>query len=194
MAYDKAQAVAGLQRWGQYAEGYSLPAWEQIPDFGLYMDQVTLVLQQYLDFMAATEEGKDGLVTASAINNYVRLKIMPPPVKKKYGRVHIAYLLMILTLKPALSISQIGALLPRELTEEQVRDLYGDYCARFARTQQRFARTLQQAARELAEAADAQAAAGSMVMEHALSGAFHTLLAGRLLASGDAEGSVPTED
>lgn len=182
MAYDKALAAAALQRWGRYAEGYSLPAWEQIPDFGLYMDQVTLVLQQYLDFMPPPAEGKDSFVTASAINNYVRLKLMPPPVKKKYGRVHVAYLIMILTLKLTLSIAQIGALLPGELTEEQVRELYGDFCARFARTRQHDAERLQQAARELEAAADADGAVGSMVMEHALNGAFHTLLAGRLLA------------
>lgn len=187
MAYGKDLAADGLQRWGRYAEGYSLPAWESIPDFGLYMDQVVVILQQYLDFIPAPAEGKDSFVTASTINNYVRLKLMPPPVKKKYGRVHIAYLLIILTLKLSLSISQIGALLPRELTEAQVRALYADFCTRFARTQQHFVQKLQQTARELACAGDTEAAVGSMVMEHALSGAFHTLLALKLLALDGAE-------
>lgn len=182
MAYDKVLTAASLQRWSRYAEGRALPAWEQIPDFGLYMDQVTLVLQQYLDFMPPPAEGKDSFVTASAINNYVRLKIMPPPVKKKYGRVHIAYLMMILTLKLTLSIAQIGALLPGELTQEQVHALYDDFCARFERTRQHDADRLQQAAQELDTAADTDSAVSCMVMEHALAGAFHTLLAGRLLA------------
>ena len=39
-----------------------------------------------------------------------------------------------------------------------------------------------QAARELADADSADAAAGGMVMEHALSGAFHSLLATKLMA------------
>ena len=188
MAYDKAWVAAKLQRWETYVDGYALPAWESIPDFGLYMDQVIVILQQYLYFIPAPSEGKDSFVTASTINNYVRLKLMPPPVKKKYGRVHIAYLLIILTLKLSLSISQIAQLLPMGLAEPQVRALYADYCQKFRRTQQHFTQTLQQAARELDAAPQADAAAGNMVMEHALSGAFHTLLALKLLALDGAEG------
>lgn len=182
MAYDKTLVAAKLQRWENYVAGYSLPAWESIPDFGLYMDQVIVILQQYLDFIPAPAEGKDSFVTASTINNYVRLKIMPAPVKKKYGRKHIAYLIMILTLKLSLSISQIGQLLPAAPEEEQVRMLYTYYQEKFSRTRQHFAHTLQQAAQELARSDDADAVAGGMTMEHALSGAFHTLLAGKLMA------------
>ena len=182
MAYDKALVAAKLQRWEDYVAGYSLPAWESIPDFGLYMDQVIVLLQQYLDFIPAPAEGKDSFVTASTINNYVRLKIMPPPVKKKYGRLHVAWLIMILTLKLSLSISEIGQLLPSGLEEAQVRALYADYREKFGRTQQHFAGKLQQAARELADADSADAAASRMVMEHALSGAFHSLLATKLMA------------
>ena len=188
MAYEKELLAQKLMRWEGFVAGYALPTWESIPDFGLYMDQVVVLLGQYLDFIPAPADGKDSFVTASTINNYVRLKIMPPPVKKKYGRIHIACLIMILTLKPALSISQIGALLPREAEEEQMRLLYGDYRARFCRTQQHFTQKLQQAAQELDTAPQADAAAGSMVMEHALSGAFHSLLAAKLLALDGAEG------
>ena len=53
-------------------------------------------------------------ITASIVNNYVRMKIMPPPVKKKYGRVHLAYLLMICTLKRSLPIAAIQRLIPEE--------------------------------------------------------------------------------
>ena len=182
MAYDKALVAAKLQRWEDYVAGYSLPAWESIPDFGLYMDQVIVLLQQYLDFIPAPAEGKDSFVTAATINNYVRLKLMPPPVKKKYGRVHLGYLVLILTLKLSLSISEIGRLLPTEADETQVQALYAGFCEKFSRSQQGFVHKLQQAGRELAEADDAAAAAGRMGMEHALNGAFHSLLATKLMA------------
>lgn len=174
MAHEQLQAK--LQRWGAFAARYALPAWESIPDFGLYMDQVTVVLQQYLEFIPAPAEGKDSFVTASTINNYVRLKIMPAPVKKKYRRVHIAYLLMILTLKLSLSMADIARLLPADLSEEQVQALYASFCTRFGRAQQNFALKLQRWGEEADDAA-------GLLMDCALSAAFHSLLAGKLIAA-----------
>ena len=86
---------------------HHLPEWDAIPDLGLYMDQVVVLLAQYLNFIPAMPGGKESFVTSSTINNYVRLKIMPAPVKRKYFRVHIAYLIMILTMKQSISISDV---------------------------------------------------------------------------------------
>ena len=63
-------------------------------------------------------------ITASIINNYVRMKVMPPPVKKRYSRVHLAYLIIICTLKQSLSISCIQRMLPEDHGEEAARALY----------------------------------------------------------------------
>ena len=86
-----------LQRWNNYITNYHLPEWDAIPDFGLYMDQVIVLLEGYLSFIPTGSAGKDSkdqqIVTSSTINNYVRLRIMPAPVKRKYFRVHIAYAL-----------------------------------------------------------------------------------------------------
>ena len=49
------------------------------------------------------------------------MKVMPPPVKKRYSRVHLAYLVMICTLKQSLSISCIQRMLPEEHGEEAAR-------------------------------------------------------------------------
>ena len=179
MAYDRQLVVEKLRRWEDYTSRYQLPTWESLPNFGLYMDQVVVLLQQYLDFIPTPTEGKDSFVTAAAINNYVRLKLMPPPVKKKYGRIHVAYLIMILTLKLSLSISEIRQLLPAGLAEEEARALYGDFCARFDRTRRHFGEKLRDAAQELEDGADADA--GQLVMEYSLSAACCALLAGKLI-------------
>ena len=42
------------------------------------LDQVLALLPQYLSFLPR-EEKAGTIVSASAINNYVRLKVMPPP-------------------------------------------------------------------------------------------------------------------
>ena len=79
MEYDKELIAHKLQRWDKFITDYHLPDWETIPDFGLYMDQVIVLLEQYLSFIPAPVGGKERFVTSSTINNYVRLKIMPAP-------------------------------------------------------------------------------------------------------------------
>ena len=61
------------------------------------------------------------VITATAINNYIRLKLLPPPVKKRYYRVHIAYLIIICTLKQNLSLSMLPKIIPTGISEEEVR-------------------------------------------------------------------------
>ena len=103
---------------------FSLPAWEALPELELYMDQVILLLSRYLSFPLSGESGEDKVITASIVNNYVRMKVMPPPVKKKYGRVHLAYLLVFCTLKQSLSIASIQRLLPMGIDEGEVERIY----------------------------------------------------------------------
>ena len=86
MQYDKELIAHKLDRWDRFITDYHLPEWDSIPDLGLYMDQVVVLLAQYLNFIPAMPGGKESFVTSSTINNYVRLKIMPAPVKRKYFR------------------------------------------------------------------------------------------------------------
>lgn len=81
MAYDNKYTAQKLRRWENYLRNFQLPEWKDIPDFGLYMEQVTALLQQFLDYFPP-ELKEEQFITASTINNYVRMKIMPGPVKK----------------------------------------------------------------------------------------------------------------
>lgn len=127
MSYDKKLIIHKLERWDRFITNYHLPDWDSIPDLGLYMDQVVVLLVQYLGFIPSIPGGKESFVTSSAINNYVRLKIMPAPVKRKYYRVHIAYLIMILTMKQSISISDVQKILPADSSEDCVRSVYEAY-------------------------------------------------------------------
>ena len=53
MPYDKELITHKLIRWEEYLNHYKLPAWKELPDIGLYMDQVIALLAQYLDFIRA---------------------------------------------------------------------------------------------------------------------------------------------
>lgn len=125
MSYDNEIIAERLQEWLSGMERFDLPQWDQLPQLELYMDQVIILLKQYLSPLHHGDEDK--AITASIINNYVRMKVMPPPVKKKYSRVHIACLIIICTLKQSLSISCIQRILPAEQTEENLRPLYDDF-------------------------------------------------------------------
>ena len=127
--FDNGLIAAKLRRWETYLENYRLPAWEEIPDIGLYMEQVVLVLRQYLDYLPP-ELKEEQCITAASINNYVRTKVMPMPVKKRYYRTHLAYLIMICSLKQGMSIPLISRLIPADLPEEELRAVYTSYTAR----------------------------------------------------------------
>ena len=129
MAYDNALVAGKLRRWEHYLNSFRLPAWDEIPDFGLYMEQVITLLRDYLDYLPP-ELKDEQFITASTINNYVRLHVMPEPVKKRYYRRHIAYLIVILTLKQSLNIALIQKIIPMGLEESEVAKIYSVYAHR----------------------------------------------------------------
>lgn len=88
---------------------HKLPYWDELPEIDLYMDQVIALMEKYLSFHKTDENSS--IITHSMINNYVKLGIMPAPIKKKYSREHIAYLIIICSLKQALPISDIKDLI-----------------------------------------------------------------------------------
>ena len=129
MTYNKELIAGKLRRWEKYLEDYRLPAWEEIPDIGLYMDQVVTLVKGYLDYMPP-ELKEEQIITPAAINNYVRKKIMPEPVKKKYYRSHIAYLIMVCSLKQSLSIPMLKTMIPIGLDGEELKKVYSAYVVR----------------------------------------------------------------
>ena len=137
MAYDEALVSAKLRRWEKYLNNYRLPQWNDIPNMGLYMEQVLTLLKEYLDYLPP-ELKEEQFITAATINNYVHKKFMPEPVKKRYYRVHIAYMIMICTLKHSLSISTVQNLIPVGLSEDEVREVYTAYALRHKQTAEYF--------------------------------------------------------
>ena len=129
MLYNTEGTGRRLEDWREGLARFDLPDWEALPQLDLYMDQVLLLLGRYLGPVNA--ERDERFITASIINNYVRMKIMPPPVKKKYSRVHIAYLVIICSLKQSLSISSIQRLLPEDWSEETAREAYAQFVGRY---------------------------------------------------------------
>ena len=126
MYYQKNQISEKLDRWDAYLQAFHFPTWEELPDLELYMDQVVALISRYLDLLPHGE-AVEPVITPSTVNNYVRMRIMPPPCKKRYTRLHLAYLIVICTLKQSLNIAYVSKILPMGIPEEEVRRIYGEF-------------------------------------------------------------------
>lgn len=108
----------------QVQEKKVLPLWNELPDIDLYMDQVTSLVNRYLE-----NETKERMLTPSMVNNYVKMKLMPAPVKKKYGREHLMYLIVICVLKQVMPLSSVEKILQDGLTGTEPGVFYENFRA-----------------------------------------------------------------
>ena len=160
--------------------------WRDLPDIGLYMEQVVTLLRGYLDYLPP-ELKEEEAVTAAAINNYVRTRAMPGPVRKRYYRIHLAYLIMICTLKQGLSISLVQRLIPSELSEEELCAVYTEYIVRHSLAARYFTQEVRAACATILKHEDEEPSmldtdrAEDIIATAAVIGGFSRLLAEKLL-------------
>lgn len=129
--YNHEQLLKCFEEWDRHLNEQKIPDWDALPEIDLYMDQVLILINKYAHIF--TISGDSNIVTPPMINNYVKHKTIPAPVKKKYSKKHIAYLIMVCTLKQALNISTIEKMIPNGLEEDAVKTIYND----FVRNQQK---------------------------------------------------------
>ncbi|WP_206856911.1 DUF1836 domain-containing protein [Candidatus Enterococcus mangumiae] len=115
-----------LVDWGENLESFRLPHWEELPDLELYMDQVKTLVDRYLSPVIQGE--KHPLLTSSMVNNYVKLGMIPAPVKKKYSKQHVAFLIAITTLKQILTIPEIKEGILFQGKTIGIREAYNLFC------------------------------------------------------------------
>ena len=198
MQYDNAFIEKKLRRWEKYLNEYRLPAWEDIPDLGLYMEQVLALLTDYLDYLPP-ELKDEQFITAATINNYVRNRYMPKPHKKKYYRVHIAYLVMICTLKQSLTIATLTQMIPNDIPEERVREIYTAYRTRHRTAAEYFVQQVRVIAspmlhhEELATPASVSETS-DLISTYAILSGFSALLAEKLLLLDGRSGNPESEE
>ncbi|MBQ2895207.1 MAG: DUF1836 domain-containing protein [Oscillospiraceae bacterium] len=184
MPYEGTLIKEKLYRWENYLQRFALPDWAELPDTGLRMVEVVALLRGWLDYLPNDLRGERH-ITAAAINNYVRLRAMPRPRARRYYRIHLAYLLMICTLKQTLSLSMIARLLPSDLTEPELQARYEAYAQRHYRLTADFARTGLEASLPVLEERSGEEAARALVESAAIVSGFSRLMAEKLLLLGE---------
>lgn len=101
---------------------FRLPRAKELPNMGLYLEQVTKYINQCLEPLGCIE------VTGSMIRNYVKMGLVQNPVKKQYYATHIQHLIPIIILKSVLSMEDIGKMFARQITVYSDEVAYDYFC------------------------------------------------------------------
>lgn len=120
-----------IQTYQQKINTSTIVEIHDIPNIDLYIDQVTTFIDDVLQPYKRCDDSK--ILTKTMVNNYTKAKVFPPPIKKKYGKMHIMLLIMLFHLKSVLSIKDIATLFEpifttaaksQSETEKQIEQLY----------------------------------------------------------------------
>ncbi len=115
-------------RLKQKMQDFHLPAYQEIPDVGLYLEQVVKYINTFFtDF-------EEMQITSSMVSNYVKKKIISNPYKKTYNRDQIASLFFITTCKTVLSMDYLKIALSNLDRFESPQKAYEAFCTQLDQT------------------------------------------------------------
>ena len=103
-------------------EHFHLPAYEAIPDVGLYLEQTVRYVAEYLEPLPGVT------ITGSMVSNYVKKGLIASPVKKLYQREQIAYLFFIAVAKSVLSLEDVQLLMSLQQRSYSTEVAYEYFC------------------------------------------------------------------
>lgn len=104
---------------------FRLPRYDEIPNVGLYLEQTTKYISEFLDPL------QEGALTASMISNYVKKHLIESPVKKQYSRDQIAYLIFIALAKNVLSLDALTVFIHLQQRTYGIKKAYNYFCNEF---------------------------------------------------------------
>ena len=106
-------------------EGFRLPRYEQIPNVGLYLEQVVRYVNAHLAPLGESE------LTSSMVSNYVKQSLIPAPIKKTYPSEHLARLLFIAVVKPVVPLEGLRLMFSIQEDSYPLPVAYDYFCDEF---------------------------------------------------------------
>ncbi len=106
----------------QSIQDFTLPRYEQIPDIGLYLEQVTKYISEYMEALGQPP------LTGSMVSNYVKKGYITSPFKKQYSRDQIAHLMFITLAKSILSLDDLQQFILLQQRTYAVSTAYDYFC------------------------------------------------------------------
>jgi len=113
------------QRLADSIRDFRLPRYTEIPNVGLYLEQATKYVCEYLAPLGEFS------LTPSMISNYVKKGLIANPVKKQYGREQIAYLFFIAVAKSVLSLDALTGFIKLQQQTYTLPKAYDYFCEEF---------------------------------------------------------------
>ena len=104
---------------------FSFPRYNDIPNVGLYLEQVVKYISEYLEPLGSFS------LTASMVSNYVKKGLIENPVKKQYNREQIACLFFVAVAKNVLSMEDIRLLFEMQHATYESKRAYDYFCSEF---------------------------------------------------------------
>lgn len=114
-----------VERMSGSMREFRLPRYGEIPDVGLYLEQVTKYISDCLSPMPSLS------ITGSMISNYVKKGLIASPVKKQYSRDQVAQLIYIAVVKTVVSIEDLRLMLNIQRTTYSIQVAYDYFCLEF---------------------------------------------------------------
>ena len=106
-------------------EGFRLPRYTQIPDVGLYLEQVVRYVNTHLAPLGEPE------LTSSMVSNYVKQGLISSPIKKSYTAEHLARLLFIAVVKPIVPLEGLRMMFSIQGDNYTLPTAYDYFCDEF---------------------------------------------------------------
>ncbi len=104
---------------------FCLPRYAQIPDVGLYLEQVVRYVNSHLAPLGEPE------LTSSMVSNYVKQGLIPAPIKKSYTAEHLARLLFIAVVKPVVALDGLRMMFSIQQDSYTLQTAYDYFCDEF---------------------------------------------------------------
>ncbi len=102
-----------------------MPRYAEIPDVGLYLEQVTKYVNGVLSPLGCPA------ITPSMVSNYVKQGVVSAPSKKLYSRDHLVYFIFIGIGKTVLSIDDVAMLYEKQRELYDTPTAYNYFCDEF---------------------------------------------------------------
>ena len=103
-----------------------IPRWNEIPDMGLYMEQVISLVNSVLG--PTVDEISYAPLTPNMVNNYVKAKIVGAPSNKKYSRLSVAQIIVVYLLKMCFSTEEASKLIGIGMKMGRPNIIYNRFC------------------------------------------------------------------
>lgn len=105
---------------------FHCPRYSELPTIALYKDQVILYIEETLKPLNLNPTEK--LLTPTMLNNYVKQKVVSPPVNRRYNEKHLAYLIVVCLLKQVYSLTEICELIKYQIGSFPTEEAYDLFC------------------------------------------------------------------